>query len=137
MSKFNSSYKRLLTSDASHAWSFLHCCVECFARTTGETFTSIFERLEVMFSFKRNDYLNWPNLKSIIIIATYLKLERDAFLAKMKVFIAKRKQEKRKGIRITSNEFLPLLQKQTRYIHTKTYPRNRYYFNFSLNKLDN
>lgn len=123
MSKFNYSYKLLQKSDVSHAWIHLHRCVEAYARTTGETFNSIFDRIENKFKFERQNPHRWPNLAQILQAADYLKLERDHFLIKLNQLIEERINEKKKGIRISKNkEFNQINEKQQSYKQKKKRP---------------
>lgn len=123
MSKFNYSYKLIPKSDVSHAWIHLHRCVESYARSTGETFSNIFERIEKKFKFERTDPRKWPDINQILQSADFLKTERDEFLKELNQLIGERKEEKKKGIRFPKNKtFIQLNTKQQTYKHKKTRP---------------
>lgn len=120
MSKFNYCYKLVLKSDVSHAWIHLHRCVEAYARTTGETFSSIFDRIEKKFKFERQNPHRWPDLTEILKAADYLKSDRDDFLEELNRLIEERKNEKKKGMRISKNKgFNQINEKQKAYKHKK------------------
>ncbi len=123
MSKFNYCYKQVLKSDVSHAWIHLHRCVEAFARTTGETFSCVFNRIEKKFKFERQNPHKWPDLTQILQATDFLKSERDHFLIKLNQLIEKRINEKKKGIRISKNkEFNQINGKQQSYKQKKKRP---------------
>lgn len=123
MCKFNYSYKLLQKSDVSHAWIHLHCCVEAYARTSGETFCSIFEGIEKKFKFERTTLQKWPDLTQIFQAAEFIKVERDQFLIKLNQLIEERINEKKKGIRISKNkEFNQINGKQQSYKQKKKRP---------------
>lgn len=116
MSCFNSCYRVIFKSGVSYAWIALHRCVEAYARSSGNNFCSIFDRLETEFHFDRRVPDQWPDLEKIRQIATKLKLERDDYMEKMNSFISERREEKKKGKRISTNrEFLTLAHMQTEY----------------------
>ena len=83
----------------SHAWIALHRCVETNARLTGETFNSIFTRLEEVFSFNRTEKALWPRLLQIHEAAKQLKNERQLFLDELNALVQERKFEKQQGKR--------------------------------------
>ncbi|MCT4636849.1 MAG: hypothetical protein N4A72_03985 [Bacteroidales bacterium] len=115
MSKFNCCYRYLINSDVSHAWIHLHRCIEAYSGTTGETFSSIFARIEAKFNIDRRDKNRWPNKEQIYSIAQYLKNEREHYLRITNKLIKERQLEKRQGKRITTNaEFLNIMHKQTK-----------------------
>jgi hypothetical protein len=120
MSKFNYCHKLIFKSDVSHAWINLHRCVEAFARTTGESYSSIFTRFEKKFNFERKQQNKWPDLEKIKQVANCLKTERDFFLQQLSQLTDERRIEKAKGKRISTNqEFLEILKKQEEYKHLK------------------
>lgn len=117
MGKFSCSYKLAIgyaqANDASRSWIFLHRCVEALSRTTGETFNSIFARLETHFQFTRKSPKHWPTAKIIGEAANLIKTERDIFLSKLNAEIEIRKSEKQQGCRECKNQdFLDICHQQ-------------------------
>lgn len=116
MSRFNYCYKLIFNSDVSHAWIHLHRCVEMLAKTKGESFSSIFMRIEKKFKFDRSNIAKFPDLETIKKIVISLKDERDDFLRELNELVLERKAEKRTGKRISSNkDFLDIIHKQAMY----------------------
>ncbi len=121
--KFNYCYKLITKSDVSHAWIHLHRCVEALARTTGETYSSIFARIEKEFKFDRKHPHKWPDLQKIILIAKKLKDERDSSIQRLNTLIDERKNEKILGKCTSTNmEFLQITKMQAQYIQPKMKP---------------
>jgi len=117
MSKFASSYKLAIgyarVNDASRGWIALHRCVEVLSRTTGETFNSIFARLETQFQFARKYPQLWPTAQIIGQAANFIKTERDIFLSKLNAEMEIRKSEKQQGCRECKNQdFLDICHQQ-------------------------
>lgn len=106
MGKFNVCIRVALGDKPSYAWIALHRCVEANARLTGETFTSIFKRLEDRYKFKREVSSKWPSIKQINDCAIQLKLERTNWLTEMNELIEERKREKKRGARSNTNRRL-------------------------------
>ena len=109
MSNFNSCYrelKRLAEFSPSHAWIYLHWCVESYARLTGQTFTALFSELEEKFGFHREIQRKWPSAEQILKAADYLNQERTIFLENYNRLIAERKKQKKSGIRHQINDEL-------------------------------
>ncbi|MDF1548734.1 MAG: hypothetical protein P1P88_13000 [Bacteroidales bacterium] len=102
MGNFKSSFKIVMKESVSHTWIALHRCVEANARLTGETFTSIFSRLEAAFLFKRTEKTEWPDLTQIQEAARQLGRERKLFLDELNALIQQRKREKKYGKRENS-----------------------------------
>ena len=98
-----------MRASVSHAWIGLHRCVESNARLTGETFNSIFYRIEETFSFKRTDKNLWPNLAQIREAAWQLKKERKLYLDELQILVEKRKVEKKHGKRENTDSRLNLM----------------------------
>ena len=103
MGKFNVCYKVATGTEASYAWIALHRCVEANARLTGETFRSIFSRLEETHGFSRENLSQWPDLSQIHAAAEQLRGERNAWLQEWNELIAQRRIEKQSGQRQLSH----------------------------------
>lgn len=115
MSSFNSCYrelKRFAAFSPSHAWIYLHWCVESYARLTGQTFTAVFAELEEMFGFQREIKRNWPSAEQILKAADYLNQERTIFLENYNRLIAERKKQKKAGVRHPLNDELDLIARK-------------------------
>lgn len=116
MSSFNSCYrelKRFAGFSPSHAWIYLHWCVEAYARLTGEPFMEIFSELEKEFRFKREIRRNWPDSNQMLQAADKLNTKRKAFLEHYNALIEERTQQKKQGKRHGMNpELVSITQKQ-------------------------
>jgi len=109
--------------DVSHAWVHLHRCVESLGRTTGENYSSIFTRVEKVFKFDRTNPQKLLDLQTIQKIAQHLKQERDFFLQELNKHIEVRINEKKKGLRFSSNEqFIKIIKQQQSYKPEKMRP---------------
>jgi len=112
MSKFTKAMIVVKGKSPSHAFIALHRCVEANARLSGETFSSIFTRLEKLYGFNRKEKSLWPLLKQMSDSVDLLEKERNIFLDEMNKLIKKRRIEKKNGIRQFKENKLNKIAKQ-------------------------
>ena len=112
MGKFQVCLRTALGGGASYAWIALHRCVEANSNLMGETFGSIFARLENGYGFERREPSRWPSLEQIHACAAQLDTERRAYLDEYRALIAVRKTEKRAGRRHPRNGRLEQLERE-------------------------
>lgn len=93
-----SNFKRSIRDARSGGWIALHRAVEALARTTGEPFTQIFERLEKKHQFRRSTN-NIPRPVKMNQIADQLESEFFAWKTELKALEAVRMLEKKNGRR--------------------------------------
>lgn len=100
MTKFNNTFARM-SEDGSpgHLWIDLHRLVEGFCRTTGRAFDEVFAHLESNFNFSRSDRRRWPSAQVMVLVAALLHAEREAILARRRVWIADQRAAKARSRR--------------------------------------
>lgn len=116
MSRFQNPYR--LASHAqeprpSHAFIALHRCVESLARLTGESFTSIFDRVAVQHGFSRLPE-NWPGAEQIRLASRQISRWRDEYLKNLSLLVAERRAQKKSGRRHFARTQLELLEQKRR-----------------------
>ncbi len=124
MSRFRVS-ARVVTGAGSYAWIAFHRCVEALSRLTGESFTDLFERVAAKHAFGRAP-ADWPNDKQLLAAQRDIAGERTAYLARLRTLIARRRQEKRRGIRHRRDSELEQLEALRR-AHNDAMPRVGYW----------
>lgn len=106
MGQFNVYMRIVRGKSPSHVWMALHKCVEANSRLTGESFTSIFTRLEKIYGFERENKKHWPTVNKMQRAGDLLEKERKIWLEEMNSLIKIRKMQKKKGKRYKRYERL-------------------------------
>ena len=91
--------------DPSYAWIALHRLVEAHARSSGQSYTTVFTDLERRFGFGRQPG-QWPPVSVMKAAAEDLAKQREAMLAIRNNLIEATRLRKRKGDRHADPELV-------------------------------
>lgn len=124
---FNGSYRRVMEVEStSHVWIHLHRLVESYARTTGTSFSGVFDELERRFDFRRDERACWPDLATMRVAADWLRASRTRVVEERRKLIDERREVKRRGHRDRAPTRLLELEARTQG-HAREVPRVGYW----------